>query len=379
MMRIYLQIREDNVCSQLIDAWVAYRQSKNTNYGQDLVLVSDPQHADVRVLFDNFLANTSNVELDCWDLVLAANNGEPVAVGTPHLRELIEHPRVRLITNSFVTPAHVLADKIFCLPHCIMQARTVWTSRFYPQFYENHDMAALVRDQTAVAITGSNYAWRQHFFKILQQQIPDFIVTANITGPVLKIQDSQWESLEDQEFRIKINQQVPQAIDPDPENYWQNKISVGLDAKFGAWHLGYFLMPLYYRSRMVIFAESAWQNNELSITEKSLKCFFAGSLPFPVGGASTNHLYNQLGFGTAWNLLPGHLARFDSMLDHSQRYQQQTQAIRWLIDNRTVFDSDHARELVALNRDRFLDGHAEVLAVRKFSAFMEDWIAHERA
>ena len=370
MKRIYLEIREDNICSQILDAWVANLQAENNNYLLDVEFVDQAQSADFRILFDNFANNTSAQELDEWDLALFSNNGEPVSVGSPHLKTIATHPKARLITNSFVTSDHELYHKMFCLPHCLLTARTAWTTRFYPQFYENQRFRSMHRHRPIAVLTGSNYAWRRRFFDLLAQRIPALEITDNIKGPIVKIQDSQWESLEDQRFRIAVNAAVPTAIDPEPENYWQHKISVGIRAKFGDWNLGYFLLPLHYTHHMVVFAESSWQNDELSITEKSLKCFYAGSLPFPIGGSNVNSLYNSLGFGTAWNLLPGRLARFDNQRDHDKRYHQQIEALEWFQQHPEVLQSKQAQDIADKNRQLFLDGTPESHAVLRFSEFM---------
>ena len=141
---------------------------------------------------------------------------------------------------------------------------------------------------------------------------------------------------------------------PEPDHYYDLCPTIGIDGKFGKIAPGYFIMPEYFEYACVIFPESTWQNNELAITEKALKCFYTGSLPFPIGGANVNQLYNDIGFYTAWNLLPDNLKQFDQITDHVTRYQQAVVAVDWLNSNYAVFKSDQARSLINQNQYNFL-------------------------
>jgi hypothetical protein len=148
--------------------------------------------------------------------------------------------------------------------------------------------------------------------------------------------------------------------------YYDNLIKTGIDNKFGEIPPGYFQLPLYYENSCVIFPESSWQNNELSVTEKSIKCFYAGSIPFPIGGANTNHLYNELGFYTAWNLLPDEFKQFDSMINHVERVSACVDAIKWLCDHPEVFETPEFVYYTQQNKINALTCRCDNLAVEKF-------------
>jgi hypothetical protein len=145
----------------------------------------------------------------------------------------------------------------------------------------------------------------------------------------------------------------------------------GIDGKFGQWPPGYMLMPLYFEHSCVIFPESTWQNDELAITEKILKCFFAGAIPWPIGGSNLNHLYNHAGFQTAWNLLPAEHQAFDAERNHFRRYHAVVDAIKWLEKNPEVMYTEQARNMIALNRHRFLTCHSAVGALKKFHDLLQ--------
>jgi hypothetical protein len=135
---------------------------------------------------------------------------------------------------------------------------------------------------------------------------------------ILTTLDSQFESNEDTEFRQQVNNWYPtnNKIHETQSEYSTGSVAVGIDKKFGRVIPGYFILPEYFMYRCVIFPESTWQNDELCLSEKICKCFYAESLPWPIGGSNIHKLYNEIGFYTAWNVLPDHLKLFD-------RYQKQ--------------------------------------------------------
>ena len=131
------------------------------------------------------------------------------------------------------------------------------------------------------------------------------------------------------------------------------------------------MLPEYFENSCIIYPETTWQNNELTITEKTLKCCFAGSLPFPVGGSNINIMLNDMGFYTAWNLLPRKLREFDSILDHNIRYKKMVDAIKWLIDNPYVFQSKKFHEYIIENRNNMLTCKSELEQVINLNNIIE--------
>jgi hypothetical protein len=112
----------------------------------------------------------------------------------------------------------------------------------------------------------------------------------------------------------------------------------------------------------------------MAITEKSLKCFFAGALPWPVGGANLNQLYKQSGFFTAWNLLPPELQLFDGVLDHRERYRQQILAIQWLSANLDQIDQESTHKMIASNRNNLYSNTITVTFIEQFDQLIKQYI-----
>lgn len=375
MKKIYLEIRNDAIGSQLIDKWFAYHQSQSPEYRPKFSISTDQNGADLKILFDYLFQNTSKDDLSRFDILLCCNGGEPVAVASPKIKNFLENDNCYMICNSLVGKKDNTFDRLIWYPHNIMTCRDYWTRYFYPHPYENIENSKITRSPTLYYINGKNVAWRHYFISLMKDEIPEINLRAVINPELAKIRDSQWESFEDQQFREELNSLYPNRPDYHAnENYYSKSPKIGINDKFGSVPLGYFILPLYYENSCIIFPEGSWQNHDLCVTEKILKCFYSGSLPFPVGGANINYLYNQIGFYTAWNLLPTDLQKFDGEENHRQRYAQSIKAIRWLYDNNGIFQSKYFQQLTESNFKNFLICSAEYQSIKKFDNLINKYL-----
>jgi hypothetical protein len=204
---------------------------------------------------------------------------------------------------------------------------------------------------------------------MLIKEVPDLTIRNIVTEKIQATDHPHWPSPEDEEFYLWCNYLYRhKAITDIDLSYYDKSVAVGVDNKFGAIAPGYFMLPEYYTHKCVVFPETTWQNNELCLTEKSLKCFAAKCLPLPVGGANLNALYNELGFKTAWNLLPPELAAYDSILDHKKRYQLLVKAIAWLNKEKTIFDNiDH---ILQDNFAQFYNANIDTTSCKRFDKLL---------
>lgn len=372
MIKFYCQT---TVGAQIADAWYAKHQALKTPNLHEISVVSlAPGHGTTQIdansiniaignqFDDNFVDQRHR-----FDLVFLCNAGEPLEVSSPKIKSMLQEHNVYLIANSFLSASHALYHKVIWHPHNIIVCKNYWTQHFYPQFFQNQKLATLDRNGSIAWINGSNRANRHYFWQRLQQVVPTISGHSNpYSLNVNVLNDCQWESAHDQEFRERVNDLYSGGHNESYSIYENDSLRTGLDEKFGNIHPGFFLLPLYYQNRCIIFPESSWINDQLTLTEKSLKCFFAGSLAWPICGANTNLLYNQIGFRTAWNLLPEHLQSYDSEHDHFQRTEGLVQAIKWVSDNPDVLTGARAQEIIRDNRERFLSNALQIDYVDRF-------------
>ena len=327
---------------------------KNNDTTVDILFVSMPKKLTVNV--------------DDYDLVVFSNADEPLQVASDIIIKNIHKKNCYLISNSLLTKNHALYDSVIHSSHDLLICHQYWTNPVYPQYYSLPELSKNnCRDKDLFFINGANRSWRHHFLTLLDKEKITFPLKSSISAESIihETNDAPWETTEDAEFRMTLNDMYPITRNT-PTSYYDDSIQVGictgfelegLDNKTTKMPPGYFILPEYYQYKCIIFPETAWQNNELSITEKSLKCFYAESIPWPVGGANINRLYNQIGFKTAWNLLPENLKDYDQELDHFKRYEKHVTAIKWMQHNLNVLSSPAAETIRKENKQKFLDNN----------------------
>jgi len=372
-MKINFTIRKDGIGFQIIDSWYGLLQSLMPDYTPpvDIHFNAPYSSKDFNVLCDYMPSRYSEQELANYNLIFFCNGGEPLHVATETMGNLINQQNVYLITNSYIEQSHPLHHKVIRWGDDVQTCRDYWTRHFYPQYYENIKNRSIDRTAKLIAIAGSVRTHRYYFFELLKKQIPSMLQLSNISTTIHKLNDAHWETLEDTQFREWVNNQYHTQSIPQPDQYYNNNVNIGIDNKFGEIPPGYFIMPEYFKYACVIFPETSWQNNELSVTEKSLKCFYAGSLPFPISGANVNQFYNNIGFYTAWNLLPDDLKLFDQITDHKIRYDKAVEAVKWLDDNRSVFEGEQFKYMVDQNRANFLTNECDNNSTIQFHTIMK--------
>jgi hypothetical protein len=381
MKIINFHIKNNSQAFQLIDVLYAYRQSLDDKFQTTvkfrLSSNFDPM-ADVNVFCDYMPDIIDYEELKKYQLILLTSSCEPLTTSTTAMVECLNKlDNCYLICNSLLTQEHKLYNKVIWFPGEIFECRKLWTDHFYPHALENAISAQQLKNQSMVLINGQNRAHRHYFINELKNHNVGIVVRSSLSDTVCETNDSElYESFEDTEFKEWVNNQYSNLIARNQKyGYYEHSDIVGINGNFGIWPPGYRILKEYFTHRVVVFPESTWQNNEMAITEKSCKCFFAGSLPWPVGGSNLNFLYNQVGFFTAWNLVPEELQKFDSVLDHRKRYQQQVLAIEWLLNNMDVFDLESTKIMIASNQKMLYNNRITLDFVKRFDQLIQKYTA----
>lgn len=385
-MKILVTILKPSIDNQILDAWHAYRQhlsGQAGNYSNPAEYTFLDKHQpfnkeeyNLTMLFDysNGLKTTPDL-VDHYDLVFIGNGTESLTVSSPRVKQLANYNNVYLIANSYLSKDHSMKDKVVWFSSNFMGTREFWIKHFYPHCYDIARLRKNKRTNFLYYINGANRAERQLAIDCIKQQNVDIEIKSSLSTGISEIGEVQWESPEDTEFRLWVNRQYTvELLENFQNSYYSSGVPIGIDQKFGQMYPGFFILPLYFENYCVIFPESNWQNNELSATEKAFKCFYAGSLPWPIAGANVNRLYNELGFHTAWNLLPPELQEFDSDLDHRSRYHKVGVAIKWLSENTEVFLTDRYKQMTQENQLTFLASDTSYQMIKRFDELVSTFI-----
>lgn len=327
------------------------------------------QASDFKILFSS-MPSTLNENLNDFDLVLFSNADEPTTVATETIVNNLNLKNSYLIANAWTNDRHPLKNKI--LPFCndMLVTRQYWTSAFFPQYHQ-HLKNQNTKTKNMIFVNGANRSWRHHAITEIKKLLPEISVHSVWSTVIHETNDAPWESTEDKIFRDHVNFLYPISRNV-ASTYYENSAcikvpstAIGLPQGDCFISPGYFIPDFYYIHRCVIFPESSWQNNEVSPTEKAAKCFFTKTLPFPIGGSNINQIYNDLGFSTAWNLLPTELQEYDNEQDHLIRYRVLSKAVKWLHDHPKVFHSQEYRDIINKNYNNFFANDLDLRSVSR--------------
>jgi hypothetical protein len=385
-MKIKIFVNDDTYSAlQIWNFYYAYRQALNhkSNYQSDIEIVfatgSDLEIDKSCVNVGWFyMPDSIDSSADQFDVIFVDNLHHPLEVCTEAMFEAIVHrPNCYLVSGAYVDPLHPYYNKIVRLTMWFI-ALGYYTSPFYPQYFQKFSTGTFHRQQM-IFVNGQNRMHRQFFMTKLHDQCPAIPIKSSLSTLPEKLCDCFFESEEDAIFRKMLNDAVPNfdALDHENENeYYNQSVIVGINGSHGRVPPGYFMLEEYLQYHCVIFPESGWINSQLFMTEKILKCVISRCIPWPIGGAFVHEYYNRVGFGTAWNLLPSNLKKFDSCTDHALRYELQAQAIKWAYEHPEIWHSDTAREIIDSNHQICFHNDFETEGVVKIESILDSVKSH---
>jgi hypothetical protein len=320
------------------------------------VAYGEPSADAFNILFISMPESQDWPVLD-FDLVVLDNADEAFGRGTEAIYHMLDkHSNCVLACNSVLHPQHAAHAGIGTR---IVNTMISWN--YHRRYYIEPMYACSLEFAMPTPVTGSmiyingrNRSWREHIRRMLIQHVPRLTQHNEIQNNVTSDTKFCWHEDEyDTAFRIQCNDLYTNRKHNDhpPEQRWP-QLPAGINGRFGHIHFYDRFFSSFRNHAVIVYPESTWQNNILSFTEKSLKCFMHGRWAMPFGGANLHALFESSGFHTARCLLPESLQQFDSILDHDQRYQAQCQALNWLLDNPDVFHSDHAQRVLVDNQAR---------------------------
>jgi len=349
---------------QLFDFLCAFNQYKNKNLNYKLSL--DIEIVDQILTFDddtnyilflNIHKQVFNVDLqlDKFQVILIDNSDEPTMVLSDEmLRILDNYENSFLVCNGNLSEDHYLYNRTLVGQFDTYKSLSYSMSPTYPQYFEFNS----IKDHDRKGITyinGANRTYRNFFLELISEY-PSINTVNNYPAVVETISFDPILSDDDKVFLEFLKTKYADTLFHESENrYYNNSITIGINKKFGTIPLGYFLIPEYLEYHCVCYPETSWVNDEITITEKSVKCFLYEVIPFPIAGVYSHKILNNLGFRTAHDLLPADL-QFDHIKDHIKRYKVAASAVNWLNQNTQVFKTDTAKQIKLTNKKNLFEG-----------------------
>jgi len=316
------------------------------------------------------------VDYTLYDLILFCNGLESYTIGTNTIRDNLDLPNAFLLAQSYVRDDHPLKSKIIWAPASVMfpHSRSMSFIFLYPQSYYFAQFKHLTRNKNIALINGENRSWRHYLIEQVREQVPNLHVVSNLSDRIHETAYAYFESEEDLKFREFVEDRYKDQIDRSVKtSYYNSTVPIGITGEYGFALPGYFALPEYFEYRCIVWPESSWANDDLTITEKIIKCLMYGAVPWPVGGSNVNAQYNQLGFFTAWNLLPEQLQLYDSIKDHQLRYQKLTEAIAWSNSHPEIFSGEKYESIIRQNFENIIKFTPALSAMEKLDKIINDF------
>jgi hypothetical protein len=346
--------RQDYFGQEIFDLFVAEAQWRSNYENTPAIAYQPPQPDTVNILFLSMPDSVPD-DLDLYHLVLLDNADEAFGRGTEIMYQILyQHQHSFLVCNSLLHPDHFRYSRlhsriITTMLHWNYHRRAYIEPMFAPS--REYQTPTPLRG-SMIYINGRNRSWREHITCTLRSQVPR-LAQHNIlhNHSVSETKFVWYEDSYDTQAREYFNTQYcnHQTNSEPPEQRWPS-LPMGVAGRFGQLEFYDRFFPAFRQHHVIVYPESTWQNNILSLNEKSLRCFLHQRWAMPFGGANMHALFQQQGLATAWVLLPPELAVFDQCLDHVQRWQQQCTALNWLLDHPEVFDSEFAQMTLMSNR-----------------------------
>lgn len=356
--KVAITVNLESIGLQIFDLYYAYRQSKDSlHYQSDIefFIVDRPQQDSLNIFY-SYLPTVGIDDIEKYDYIFIDNGGESLEVLNEITVNLLKkYQNVYLLCGAYLDHGNKLYNSVIPYNHNLSLFKDVTVRYFYPNYFEQQKNKFLSRQNNLCFINGENRGWRHHFKSLLESIAVDITMLNNITKTPSKILDCLVESAEDTAFREYVNSSVVTVDDQHQiENqYYNNAVDIGVKNKFGKIPPGYFILEEYYTHHCIIYPETSWINDELFVSEKTWKCFVSGAIPWIVSGAKSNQRITDMGFFTAWDLLPSEYQEYDNELNHVQRHKKIVEAIQWASNHPEIWHSDKANKIRDLNFRNF--------------------------
>lgn len=371
---------ENSSSLQVFDYYYAYNQSRNkhNNYRADCeIKIGKNMSVEAGAINIGFYHMPKDpVNSDKFDFLIVDGGQHHLEVCTPEMyRAFVELENCYFLTAALVVDGYPGADKLLPFPFTQI-TRDFLTRPFYPQYYDRGNQKIENSRQNMIYINGQNRPQRQYMMDLLESTVGTAMtIRQNNYTTASKLNDSFFETRQDTQFREFVNNYCANQdnVDQETQGYYDRSIQIGIDQKFGRSPPGFFVIDEYLAYHCVIFPETTWLNDEVWITEKLLKCAITKSIPWPIAGSNTDVLYNQLGFKTAWNLLPEQLQSYNYEKDHIARYRMCAEAINWMAQHPEILVSAQAQDLVEHNYNYFFSNTIEALGPIKLDQILRKY------
>ena len=386
-MNIYVHTTnkdESFVALQIFDFLFAYKQHQNRENNfyvpYNIEIGNQLPFGEPDTLHIGFFSKPEgNIDISNFDFAIVDANVHQLEVATQGMyQSVINNDNCYWTTGAFVSKSHPLKHKLIFSPNYMVTRDMYARAIFYPYFEPTPSIEERRKEKRkAIAwINGQDRPHRRYFLEKLKDQCKEKIFYRDTIWKMSsQLLDAPVESFDDTKFRNLVNSMYP-VVDNTHEleqTYYSQKHPIGIKGQFGSFGIGHQVLNEYRTHNCIIFPESTWINDEILVTEKILKCFVSKTIPWPIGGALTDVLYNELGYKTAWNLLPDPLKSYTYETNHQARVKKCVEAIDWLANNSDLLTSEQAFNILENNYNLMFTNKHDIIGVEYLDSLIKKY------
>jgi len=310
---------------------------------------------NLKILHLNFLdvKQFPKSAINNYDIILVDNDVEHLSTNDTTAIEFVnENKNVYFLVGSFVHNDHRISNKILTLPRDWFNCQN-WYSN--PKTFVKYSNHLSKKTNGLLFIGGRLKTYRKYILDVLPNELTVMQNSRDITNTP----DAVFGDLYDRTFIDTCNNSYICSTG-DNKNIFYEPLRFGfLDKPIGYTPIGYWLLPEYNTHKCIVYPEASMLNNEVYPTEKTWKCVVSKTHWIMFAGMNAYSLMKENGIRSILELVPGGIS-FDSIADHKLRFKQQSLGIEYLLNNKDIFNSTEAYNILINNFDNFFIGSTHI-------------------
>jgi|15BtaG_2_1085339.scaffolds.fasta_scaffold00787_4 hypothetical protein len=356
---------EGDYCTQIWEYFYAYYQYQSYPNDTDINInfLSDKNFNEINFSNDalnivhfsmNDFKYTLRYDLNKFDVVIFDNMFEHLMVSDPDIiKYVLQHDNAYLSVGSYVSNEHHMFEKFIPFQMDIVNCRDWYTN---PKVFSSYSFNHINDKKNNLIYIGAELrSWRKFIIDNLTKNIN--INVHQVPQTVVCTRDTNLGDSYTQNFIEYCNNKYQVTGVEEVENPLYKELIYGhKDRPAGKSLMSAWIIPEFINSKCVVYAESSFVNDEICLTEKTIKCIMTKTHWIFFAGSNAYKLLKEFGLRSVLELIPGGL-EFDCIKNPKERFKKQISLIKYLSEHPEIFDTPEAQNIVNSNYEIFISGN----------------------
>jgi hypothetical protein len=289
--------------------------------------------------------------VDKFDIIIIDNNMEPTSVSSQHIVDAMKlYPNVYFLCASFVSDDFPMSEKVITFSNDWVNTLDLFTNPMMPP---KHAIKNAPNRKGISYVGGQLRSYR----KYILDNLPSVGIKKIQNATTVVTTNDVYLDTDAQQFIDYCNELYNVCGDnvvDDIGNPFYKSVLHGIDGKrrSGNTLIGYYALEEYTTNNCIIYPETSFMNYEVLPTEKTFKCVACKTHWVMFAGAGSYAIMKEYGFDSILSLVPNGLD-FDKIKNHQERIDAQMNAIEYLVNTPSIFDTDEAMCILENNYENY--------------------------